>query len=69
VDPVECRLVPYAALLHDIGHYPFSHALEELDAAHGPGHHEALTGRFLAAPGIARRSRSWRPTRRTRIER
>lgn len=22
VDPVECRLVPYAALLHDIGHLP-----------------------------------------------
>jgi uncharacterized protein len=47
VDPVECRLVPYAALLHDIGHYPFSHALEELDAERVPEHHEALTARFL----------------------
>ncbi|HET7322206.1 MAG TPA: HD domain-containing protein [Longimicrobiaceae bacterium] len=52
VDPVECRLVPYAALLHDIGHYPFSHALEELDAEHVPVHHEQLTGRYLAAPGL-----------------
>jgi uncharacterized protein len=25
------ELVPYAALLHDIGHYAFSHALEELE--------------------------------------
>jgi uncharacterized protein len=47
VDPVECRMVPYAALLHDIGHYPFSHALEELDAERVPEHHEALTARFL----------------------
>ncbi|HEX5724004.1 MAG TPA: HD domain-containing protein [Longimicrobiaceae bacterium] len=52
VDPLECRLTPYAALLHDIGHYPFSHALEELDGAWIPGHHEELAGRFLAAPAI-----------------
>jgi uncharacterized protein len=53
VDPAECRLVPYAALLHDIGHYPFSHALEELDSGRVPGHHEELTARFLAAPELA----------------
>ena len=53
VDATECRLLPYAALLHDIGHYPFSHALEELDAGRIPQHHEQLTGRFLAAPGLA----------------
>lgn len=52
VDPADCRLVPYAALLHDVGHYPFSHALEELDEARVPGHHEALAQRFLAAPAI-----------------
>lgn len=43
----ERRIVAYAALLHDIGHYPFSHALEELEQDRIPGHHEALVGRFL----------------------
>lgn len=53
VDAAECALVPYAALLHDVGHYPFSHALEELDGEWVPGHHEQHTARFLAAPAIA----------------
>jgi uncharacterized protein len=44
----ERRIVAYAALLHDIGHYPFSHALEELEQDRIPGHHEALVGRFLS---------------------
>ena len=47
VEPAERRLVPLAGLLHDVGHYPFSHALEELEEPLIPGHHEALTRRFL----------------------
>ncbi len=53
VDPDECRLVPYAALLHDIGHYPFSHALEELGEHRVAAHHESLTARFLRSPELA----------------
>ncbi|HEX6134301.1 MAG TPA: HD domain-containing protein [Longimicrobiales bacterium] len=52
LDPDDCRLVPLAALLHDVGHYPFSHALEELEQGSIPGHHEDLTGRFLAEPEV-----------------
>ena len=34
LEPDDARIVRYAALLHDIGHYPFSHALEEIGALH-----------------------------------
>src|SRR5687768_4780512 len=47
VSEADCAIIPYAALLHDIGHYPFSHALEELEQDRIPGHHEALVGHFL----------------------
>ncbi len=43
------ELVPYAGLLHDIGHYAFSHALEELEAEHVPVHHEEVSQRFFAS--------------------
>lgn len=46
------ELVPYAALLHDIGHYAYSHALEELETEHLPAHHEEVSGRFFASPAL-----------------
>lgn len=52
VDATDCALIPLAALLHDIGHYPFSHALEELEPQRIPGHHEALVGHFLRDPDV-----------------
>ncbi|MYE69483.1 MAG: HD domain-containing protein [Gemmatimonadetes bacterium] len=41
------RLIPYAALLHDIGHYPFSHAIEELDPATIAANHEQAGAAFF----------------------
>lgn len=52
VGEVERRLIPLAALLHDIGHYPFSHAVEELEEGRIPGHHEAVVGVFLEDPDV-----------------
>ncbi len=49
VSPDDGPLVRVAALLHDIGHYPFSHALEEA----GLPRHEALAERRLADPALA----------------
>ncbi len=41
------ELIPYAGLLHDIGHYAFSHALEELEPDRVPGDHEEVSVRFF----------------------
>ncbi len=46
------ELVPYAALLHDIGHYAFSHALEELEDGRVPADHEEVSRRFFASPAL-----------------
>jgi HD superfamily phosphohydrolase len=40
-------------LLHDIGHYPFSHTLEELETGLVPDDHEHLAGQFLSDPEVA----------------
>lgn len=49
----EAELIPYAALLHDIGHYAFSHAIEELEPDHTPGDHEAVSERFFRSAELA----------------
>lgn len=68
VEAEDAQLVPVAGLLHDIGHYPFSHALEELEAERIPGHHEALVGRFLADPEVAGALRCIAEDAPTRVE-
>ncbi len=48
----EAALIPYAALLHDIGHYAFSHSLEELGPDMLPGDHEMVSARFFTSPEL-----------------
>lgn len=45
----EPAVVAAAALLHDVGHYPFSHALEEI----GAPHHEALAEALVTIGPVA----------------
>ncbi|MEJ2538897.1 MAG: HD domain-containing protein [Gemmatimonadota bacterium] len=49
---VDRELIPYAALLHDIGHYAFSHALEELEPDNIPADHEEVSARFFESPEL-----------------
>jgi uncharacterized protein len=49
IDEAERATVVIAALLHDIGHYPFSHALEEI----GVLHHEEVARPLLMEGTIA----------------
>ncbi len=45
----ECTVVTLAALLHDVGHYPFSHALEEIGATH----HEEVARKLITTGVVA----------------
>src|SRR5688500_8330665 len=45
----EQAIVRSAALLHDVGHYPFSHALEEIGALH----HEAVASPLITEGSVA----------------
>jgi HD superfamily phosphohydrolase len=49
IDRDECMLIRIAALLHDIGHYPFSHALEEI----GTMHHEEVARPLICDGEVA----------------
>ncbi|MFQ5678429.1 MAG: HD domain-containing protein [Gemmatimonadota bacterium] len=56
--PAERRRIPLvrlAALLHDVGHYAFSHAMEEIGSGAIPGHHEEMAARFLSQGPIRER--------------
>lgn len=59
IAPESARVGIAAALLHDVGHYPFSHAIEELGAPVLP--HEAVGRRIILSEEIAPLlEREWR---------
>lgn len=51
MDATDLRTLLAAALLHDIGHYPFSHAIEELGYPIVP--HERVGRRIIEGGGVA----------------
>ncbi len=63
VAPEECAIVRAAALLHDVGHYPFSHALEEI----GAPHHESVAQPILSRGEVADKLRQIAPDAPSRV--
>lgn len=52
VSAKDAELLLAAALLHDVGHWPFGHPIEDLDLSEIPDH-EVLAGREIATGAIA----------------
>jgi HD superfamily phosphohydrolase len=52
VTPQDAELLLAAALLHDIGHWPFGHPIEDLELREIP-HHETLAEREITSGAIA----------------
>ena len=63
----ELPVVRLGALLHDVGHYAFSHAVEELGPKSIPGDHEEIATRFMAADPIRRVLERYGPDAAARI--
>ena len=66
-DMGELPVVRLGALLHDVGHYAFSHAVEELGPSAIPGDHEEIAARFMAADPIRRVLERYGPDAAARI--
>src|SRR5205807_4055749 len=49
ISEIDQAIVRCAALLHDVGHYPFSHALEEIGALH----HEDVARPLITEGSVA----------------
>ncbi|HVT27729.1 MAG TPA: HD domain-containing protein, partial [Lacipirellulaceae bacterium] len=52
VSPRDAELLLAAALLHDVGHWPFGHPIEDLDLPQIPSHEE-LAGRHILSRELA----------------
>lgn len=56
-DPAELRALEAAALLHDIGHYPYSHCIEELGGRVQP--HEVTGTEIIEGDTVSRVLQDW----------
>jgi len=52
ISPKDAELLLAAALLHDVGHWPFGHPIEDLEIPEIP-HHESLAAREITSGPIA----------------